>query len=128
MNPTGDDTRDCRSEVAPCRTMQRAYERARADYDFMTSANCTIKLSDGLHGEGLRMTVDSLMNGLRRTVYVADSAGASIADRAGYPLRTMPRRPLVGEPGLWYIYELPNPNIGNYSPIEVVTEPARQKW
>jgi len=53
--------------------------------------------------------------------YVADRAGASIADRASYPLRTMPRRPLVGEPGLWQIYELPNPNIGNYSPTEVVT-------
>src|SRR5262249_44126997 len=47
--------------------------------------------------------------------------GALIADRAGYSLRTMPRRPLVGEPGLWQIYELPNPNIGNYSPTEVVT-------
>jgi hypothetical protein len=53
--------------------------------------------------------------------YVADPAGALMADLAGYPLRTMPRRPLVGEPGLWQIYELPNPNIGNYSPTEVVT-------
>jgi len=51
----------------------------------------------------------------------ADSAGASIANQAGYPLLTMPRRPIVGEPGLWQIYELPNPNIGNYSPTEVVT-------
>jgi hypothetical protein len=53
--------------------------------------------------------------------YVADSAGASIADQAGYRLLTMPRRPIVGESGLWQIYELPNPNIGNYSPTEVVT-------
>src|SRR5215467_13653705 len=56
VNPTGDDSRDCRSEVAPCKTMQGAYERARSDYDFATSANCTIKLSDGLHAEGLMMT------------------------------------------------------------------------
>jgi len=53
--------------------------------------------------------------------YVADPGGASMADRAGYPLRTMPRRPLIGEPGLWQIYELPKPNVGNYSPTEVVT-------
>jgi hypothetical protein len=36
---------------------------------------------------------------------------------------TKPHRPV--EPGLpfdtWYIYELPRPNIGNYSPTEVVT-------
>src|SRR5262249_342952 len=51
----------------------------------------------------------------------ADSAEASIANQAGYPLLTMPRRPIVGKPGLWQIYELPNPNIGNYSPTEVVT-------
>src|SRR5262249_25103086 len=53
--------------------------------------------------------------------YVADPAGALMAHRAGYPLRTMPRRPLVGEPGLWQIYELPDPNVGNYSPTEVMT-------
>jgi hypothetical protein len=53
--------------------------------------------------------------------YVAGSAGAAIADEAGYPLLTMPRRPIVGKPSLWQIYELPNPNIGNYSPTEVVT-------
>src|SRR5262245_28553699 len=32
----------------------------------------------------------------------------------------MPSRPIVGEPGLWQIYELPHPNIGNYSPTEVL--------
>ena len=53
--------------------------------------------------------------------YVADPAGASMADRAGYRAVTMPRRPLIGAPGLWQIYELPSPNIGNYSPTEVVT-------
>src|SRR5262249_38373118 len=53
--------------------------------------------------------------------YMADPGGASMADRAGYPLRTLPRRPLIGEPGLWQIYELPKPNVGNYSPTEVVT-------
>jgi hypothetical protein len=51
----------------------------------------------------------------------ADPTGATQADRAGYPLTTMPRRPFIGEPGLWQIYELPHPNIGNYSPTEVLT-------
>jgi hypothetical protein len=56
--------------------------------------------------------------------YVADPAdptGAAQAARAGYPLTTMPRRPFIGEPGLWQIYELPRPNVGNYSPTEVLT-------
>ena len=53
--------------------------------------------------------------------YVAEPGGASIAAQVGYRAVTMPRRPLVGAAGLWHIYEFPNPNIGNYSPTEVVT-------
>jgi hypothetical protein len=56
--------------------------------------------------------------------YFADPAHPEIATQAhmaGHPLTTMPRRPSTGEPGLWQIYELPRPNIGNYSPTEVVT-------
>ena len=36
---------------------------------------------------------------------------------------TKPRRPVEpGQtPGSWYVYELPHPNVGNYSPTEVVT-------
>jgi hypothetical protein len=55
VDPAGNDDRDCRSEAAPCRTMQTAYARARRDYDF-TGAHCNIKLSDGVHTEGLAMT------------------------------------------------------------------------
>src|SRR5262245_53610185 len=40
---------------------------------------------------------------------------------AGHSLTTMPRRPSAGEPGLWQMYELPRPNIGNCIPTEVVT-------
>jgi len=54
VSPTGDDNRDCRSEAAPCRTMQNAYGRTRPDYDF-TGRSCTIKLSDGVHTQGLMM-------------------------------------------------------------------------
>ena len=56
--------------------------------------------------------------------YFADPAHPEIAVQAhmaGHRLTTMPRHPPAGEPGLWQIYELPHPNIGNYSPTEVVT-------
>jgi hypothetical protein len=41
----------------------------------------------------------------------------------GFPLTTKPYRPREPDqkPGTWYIYELPHPNVGNYSPTEVVT-------
>ena len=55
--------------------------------------------------------------------YVADPdspVDPAHANTAGFSLVTMPRRPSVGEPGLWKLYELPRPNIGNYSPTEVL--------
>jgi hypothetical protein len=39
----------------------------------------------------------------------------------GYPVFTLPRRPLEGKEGLWYVYELPNPNVGDYSPTQIAT-------
>jgi hypothetical protein len=53
--------------------------------------------------------------------YVVGYGRVVAADTAGYPVISLPRRPLAGEPGLWQIYELPNPNVGNYSPTEVTT-------
>ena len=47
--------------------------------------------------------------------------GTVLAAKAGYHVFTFPRRPLIGAPGLWQIYELPQPNVGDYSPTEVVT-------
>jgi len=55
VNPSGDDSRDCRSEAAPCRTMQQAYRRARREYDF-AKGGCTIKLADGVYTDGLTTT------------------------------------------------------------------------
>jgi hypothetical protein len=52
--------------------------------------------------------------------YIADIAGAAQADKVGYPATTVPSRPIVGKPGVWQIYEFPHPNIGNYSPTEVL--------
>jgi hypothetical protein len=36
---------------------------------------------------------------------------------------TLPHHPYTSDdqPGTWYLYELPNPNVGNYSPTEVIT-------
>lgn len=41
----------------------------------------------------------------------------------GYALVTLPRRPYYRDrpEGLWYVYELPRPNLGDYSPTEVRT-------
>jgi hypothetical protein len=39
----------------------------------------------------------------------------------------LPRRPILGEPGNWLVYELGNVNVGNYSPTGVtVAETARE--
>src|SRR5262249_12674442 len=42
----------------------------------------------------------------------------------GLSLTTTPHRPeaeVDKTPGTWHVYELPHPNIGDYSPVEVVT-------
>jgi hypothetical protein len=52
--------------------------------------------------------------------YAVEPGGAVLAEKAGFPHLTFPHRPLIGAPGLWQIYELPQPNVGNYSPTEVV--------
>src|SRR5262249_38862801 len=42
-------------------------------------------------------------------------------DQRDLPFVTFPRRPVGSEPAEWIVYELPNPNHGNYSPTEVLT-------
>src|SRR5262249_35874037 len=49
---------------------------------------------------------------------VADRISAPGTDKTRYPLTTVPRRPVADEPGVWQIYELPRPNVGDYSPTE----------
>jgi hypothetical protein len=41
----------------------------------------------------------------------------------GLPLITKPHRPNLPDrpPGTWHVYELPHPNVGDYSPTQVVT-------
>jgi hypothetical protein len=51
--------------------------------------------------------------------YVASSA--PITDYVEkFPLITLPHRPASKQPATWYIYTLPHPNVGDYSPTEVV--------
>jgi len=42
----------------------------------------------------------------------------------GFPVMTMPHRRNYGQHGTWHIYELPHPNVGDYSPTEVVAAGA----
>jgi hypothetical protein len=53
--------------------------------------------------------------------YVAGHEGLPLSISANSPVGTFPYRPLSGKHGLWYVYELPHPNVGNYSPTEVTT-------
>jgi hypothetical protein len=63
--------------------------------------------------------------GVRYLVY-ADRFSA--ADQRGLPFAVFPRRPPIMEggspspdpPGEWVAYELPNPNLGDYSPTRIV--------
>jgi len=57
--------------------------------------------------------------------YITDKPSEE-AKEAELPVVTMPRRPHWSgpPPGLWYIYEFPQPNLGNYSPTNVIV--ARQ--
>jgi hypothetical protein len=52
--------------------------------------------------------------------YVVDYVQFDEADQRDLPFVSLPRRPVGSAPKNWIIYELPNPNRGNYSPTEVV--------
>jgi hypothetical protein len=43
------------------------------------------------------------------------------AQQGGFRTHTFPRRQPTVPPGRWLIYEFPDPNVGNYSPTQVVT-------
>jgi hypothetical protein len=53
--------------------------------------------------------------------YVAGYERFAAAEAAQLPSTTLPRRPLAGPPGAWLVYELPDVNVGNYSPTGVIT-------
>jgi hypothetical protein len=51
--------------------------------------------------------------------YVAGHDGLPLSAHANFPVSTFPYRPFSGQHGLWYVYELPHPNMGDYSPTEI---------
>jgi hypothetical protein len=52
--------------------------------------------------------------------YVAGYERFAIAEAAQLPSTTLPRRPLAGPPDAWLLYELPDVNVGNYSPTGAI--------
>jgi hypothetical protein len=52
--------------------------------------------------------------------YVAGYERFAVAEVAQLASTTLPRRPLAGPPGGWLVYELPDVNVGNYSPTGVI--------
>ena len=53
--------------------------------------------------------------------YMAGYGPFPEAEAARFPSTAFPRRPTAAESGIWHVYELPQPNVGDYSPTEVVT-------
>jgi hypothetical protein len=56
--------------------------------------------------------------------YVAGYERFAAAEEAQLPSTALPRRPLAGPEGGWLIYELPDVNVGNYSPTAVIIAPT----
>ena len=56
--------------------------------------------------------------------YVAGYERFAAAEAAQLPSTTLPRRPLAGPAGGWLLYELPDVNVGNYSPTAVIIAPT----
>jgi len=52
--------------------------------------------------------------------YFAGYSRFALADESGFPVTTLPHARIAEEPAVWTIYEIPNPNLGDYSPTEVV--------
>jgi hypothetical protein len=52
--------------------------------------------------------------------YVVGYERFAAAEDAQLKATALPRRPLAGPPGDWLIYELPDVNVGTYSPIGVI--------
>jgi hypothetical protein len=53
--------------------------------------------------------------------YMAGYGPFPEAQAARFPSIAFPRRPTAAEHGFWHVYEFPRPNVGDYSPTELVT-------
>jgi hypothetical protein len=52
--------------------------------------------------------------------YVLNHAPFEVAEQHKFAGLSLPRRQPPTPPGQWQIYQLPDPNVGNYSPTEIV--------
>jgi hypothetical protein len=87
-------------------------------------------------GYGVRIAPDVNIDLIFKTLqalgvrYILNPSPLAEADKREVRSVRVPRRPhdaLPGDkPGIWYIYELSAPNIGNYSPTEVVGADSAQ--
>jgi hypothetical protein len=66
----------------------------------------------------LRFWKAAQMLGVR---YVVGDGPLAIVEEQGYASMALPRYPAAGGRDIWQIYELPRPNVGDYSPTEVIT-------
>jgi hypothetical protein len=53
--------------------------------------------------------------------YVGGYEQLEVAGMEGFRSASFPRRPPGNPPGLWVLYEIPDVNVGDYSPTEVTT-------
>jgi hypothetical protein len=53
--------------------------------------------------------------------YFAGYSSFPTADALAYQVRTLSQAQVGDEPAVWSVYELPHPNVGDYSPTEVLT-------
>jgi hypothetical protein len=91
-----------------------------------------LRSSPGLNGFGfgLRIVPEVNIELIFKTLqalgvrHILNASPPAEADKRQVPSVRVPRRPHDAspgeEPGIWHIYELPDPNIGNYSPTEIV--------
>jgi hypothetical protein len=61
-------------------------------------------------------------SGVSHIVSSADQSGSSLAAQSGQPVHVFPQgsHHTAGAAGRWRVYELPHPNVGNYSPTQLL--------
>jgi hypothetical protein len=72
---------------------------------------------------GSMLTTEAYWTALRMfgVRYFVGYSRFALAEDLGFPLTTLRHARIADEPAAWNIYEIPHPNVGNYSPIEVMT-------
>src|SRR5262249_27941821 len=60
---------------------------------------------------------------------LAHQLGQSLASQSGDPVIALPQSPHhnVGPAARWHVYEVPHPNLGDYSPTIAMTAERRQR-